>query len=207
MVDLKDFFHTVTTTHLRDLFRLTFCFPPELTALLTNLCAFNGRLPMGAPTSPVLSNFACLFLDYQLEKLAAEANAIYTRYADDITFSFREMPAPSFLEQVRLVILQHGFVVNEKKVKLQNRLEQPEITGLVIGHGTKPTLSKRWLKRLKQEINVYRWLMSEAVRERGLFHAFVFDKFKRSVQGQLEFVGFVLGKNSTEYRKLLAKVG
>jgi len=49
--------------------------------------------------------------------------------------------------------------------------------------------------------------MSEAVRERGLFHAFVFDKFKRSVQGQLEFVGFVLGKNSTAYRKLLAKVG
>lgn len=98
-------------------------------------------------------------------------------------------------------------MVNENKVRLQNRLEQPEITGLVLGRGSKPTLSKGWLKRLKQEIRMYRWLMTEAVRERGLFHAFVFDRFRRSVQGQVSFVGFVLGKDHTEYRKLLLKVG
>ncbi len=205
-VDLKDFFHTVTKTHLKNLFRHLFFFPPDLTAVLTDLCTCHGRLPMGAPTSPVLSNFACLFLDHQLEILSQKHRAVYTRYADDITFSFADAPPADFLENVRAVILHQGFVVNEKKVRLQSRLEQPEITGLVLGKGSKPALSKTWLKHLKQEIRVYRWLMSEAVRERGLFHAFVFDRFKKSVLGQIEFVGFVLGKDHSEFRKLAGKV-
>lgn len=205
-VDLKDFFHTVTTTHLRDLFRNTFCFPPDLSKLLVELCSYQGRLPMGAPTSPALSNLCCLFFDFQLEKLAAQHGAVFTRYADDLTFSFREAPPNGFLEEVRSIVLRHSFVVNENKVRLQNRLEQPEITGLVMGKGTKPLLSKGWLKRLKQEILMYRWLMSEAVRERGLFHAYVFERFRQSVQGQVAFVGFIMGKDHAEYRKLAAKI-
>jgi RNA-directed DNA polymerase len=205
-LDLKDFFHTVTTTHLKDLFRQVFNFPADLSSLLTDLCSYQKRLPMGAPTSPALSNLCCLFFDFQLEQLAAEHQAIFTRYADDLTFSFRAAPPLEFMDQVRIIILRHGFVVNENKLRLQNRLEQPEITGLVMGKGTKPTLSKNWLKRLRQEIKMYRWLMSEAVRERGLFHAFVFDRFRRSVQGQVAFVGFVLGKDHHEYKKLSLKV-
>lgn len=205
-VDLKDFFHTITLTHLRDLFRRVFFFPPDLTAALAGLCTYQGRLPMGAPTSPVLSNFCCLFFDYQLEKLAAEANATYTRYADDLTFSFRHEPPDGFLDAVRVIVLRHGFVVNENKVRLQTRLENPEITGLVLGKNALPVPGQNWLKRLKQEIKIYRWLMSEAVRERGLFHIYVFDRFRQSVLGQVEFVGFVLGKDHREYRKLAGKV-
>ncbi len=205
-IDLKDFFHTVTTSHLKNLFRHLFFFPPELTAVLTSLCTSKGRLPMGAPTSPVLSNLVCLLMDAQMEQIAAQHQATYTRYADDITFSFSKEPPADFLDSVRIVFLRHAFVVNENKVQFRTRAEQPEITGLRLGHSPKPTLSKSWLKRLKQEIQVYQWLMSEAVRERGLFHAFVFDTFRRSVLGQVEFVGFVEGKDSAEFRKLAAKV-
>jgi RNA-directed DNA polymerase len=206
LVDLKDFFHTVTKTHLKNLFRHLFFFPPDLTAVLTDLCTCHGRLPMGAPTSPVLSNFACLGLDHQMEALALAHHAAYTRYADDITFSFTGPPPDDFLDQVRAIVLFQGFVINEKKLRLQSRVEQPEITGLVVGKGPKPLPSKQWLKTLKQEIKVYHWLMSETVRERGLFHAFVFDRFKKSVLGQIEFLGFVLGKGHKEYRKLAGKV-
>jgi RNA-directed DNA polymerase len=205
-VDLKDFFHTVTLTHLRNLFRQVFLFPPDLTNLLCGLCAYQGRLPMGAPTSPVLSNLCCLFFDFQLERLCESSGAIYSRYADDLTFSFLKEPAPAFMPAVQAIILRFGFQVNENKVRLQKRLEQPEITGLVMGKNAKPVPGKQWLKRLKQEIKIYRWLMSESVRERGIFHAFVFDRFKRSVLGQVEFVGFILGKDHGEYRKLAGKV-
>jgi len=205
-LDLKDFFHTVTKTHLKNLFQHLFFFPPELSGLLTALCTSKGRLPMGAPTSPVLSNLVCLLMDAELEQIAALHQAIYTRYADDLTFSFPQAPAANFIEQVRVVLLRHSFVVNENKLQFRARAEQPEITGLVIGHGLKPGLSKPWLKRLKQEIRMYEWLMSEAVRQRGMFHAFVFDSFRRSVLGQVEFVGFVEGKDSGVFRKLAAKV-
>lgn len=205
-IDLKDFFHTVTATHLKNLFRHLFFFPPELTAVLTGLCTSKGRLPMGAPTSPVLSNLVCLLMDAQLEQIAAKHQAIYTRYADDITFSFQQAPPADFMEAVRIALLRQSFVINENKVRLCARAEQPEVTGLRLGQSTKPTLGKSWLKRLKQEIKIYQWLMSEAVRERGLFHAFVFDTFRRSVLGQVEFVGFVEGKDSSMFRKLAAKV-
>lgn len=206
-LDLQDFFHTVTLTHLRDLFRHLFFFPPALTNALTGLTACQGRLPMGAPTSPVLSNLACLLLDYQMNALATQAKAIYTRYADDLTFSFAAPPPPEFLEQVRNVILFQNFKINEAKLRLQTRLEQPEVTGLVIGRGPLPTLSKPWLRRLKEEVRILAWLLSEAVRERGIFHAYVFDRFRQSVRGQVEFVGFVLGKEDRVYRKLVGKVG
>lgn len=161
---------------------------------------------MGAPTSPVLSNLVCLFFDAQLEALAAKHQAIYTRYADDLTFSFAQEPPPDFLTQVTTIILRHGFVLNEQKVKLLQRSDLPEITGLCIGAGARPTLSRAWLKRLKQEIKIYQWLTMEVVRERGLFHAYVFDTFRKSIQGQVEFVGFVEGKDGRLFRKLAGKV-
>ena len=206
-VDLQDFFHTVTLTHLRDLFRQVLFFPPALTNALTGLTALQGRLPMGAPTSPALSNLVCLFLDYQMHALAEQGQAIYTRYADDLSFSFAGPPPPDFVEQVRHIILFQGFQLNETKLRLQPRLEQPEITGLVIGRGPLPTLSKPWLRRLKEEVRNLRWILSEAVRERCLFHAYVFHRFQQSVRGQVEFVGFVLGKEDRMYRKLVGKVG
>lgn len=206
-VDLSNFFHTISTTHLRDLFRQTFCFPPDLVQVLVQLCTYQSRLPMGAPTSPALSNLVCLFFDYQLQYLADRHKATFTRYADDLTFSFSASPPPDFLEEIRALVLKFGFSINEKKLRLQGRLEQPEITGLIVGRGEKPTLSKNWLKRLKQEIKILEWLTSEATRERGLFHAWTFDRFRQSVRGQIEFVGFVAGKNDRIYRKLAARAG
>jgi RNA-directed DNA polymerase len=206
-IDLKDFFHTITTTQVKNLFSTVFGFPPELTKVLAQVCLFQGRLPMGAPTSPVVSNLCAIFFDHELQSIATRHGATYTRYADDLTFSSTELLPGSLLEEVKCSILRYGFVLNEQKLRLQTRMEQPEVTGLIIGRGTRPVLSKAWLKRLRSEIKVYRWLMSEAVRERGLFHAYVFDRFRQSVTGQVSFVGFVMGKDSAEYRKLVAKSG
>jgi RNA-directed DNA polymerase len=205
-IDLKDFFHSITLTHLRNLYRCVFGFPPELTQTLIQLTAFQGRLPMGAPTSPILSNFVCLFLDDQFQQLANALNATYTRYADDITLSFSAEPPAHLMREVQTIVLRHGFSIQPEKLSLRQRCEQPEITGLIIGEGPTPQLSKNWIKRLKEEIRVLRWLMSEAVRERGLFHAYALEKFRQSIQGQVSFVGFVLGKDTRTYRKLAMKV-
>ena len=57
--DLEDFFHYVTADEVLRVFtEKPFEFPTDLANLLTRLTTLNGRLPMGAPTSPVLSNLA-----------------------------------------------------------------------------------------------------------------------------------------------------
>lgn len=205
-LDLHDFFHTVTERHVTELFCYSFGFSPELSVMLAALCCCNGRLPMGAPTSPVVSNFVFYFLDYQFMELAESHEGVYTRYADDLTFSFPRPPADEFTDLVRHALLTRGFTLNEKKFRLQGRLETPEITGLCVGKGPRPVLSKSFLKTLKKEIAVYRWMFDEVVQRRGLFPLWWLEPFRKSLTGQLEFAGFVMGKGDRAWQKLLGKL-
>lgn len=205
-IDLQNYFHTVTHQHVYDLFRNTLGFPEGVAKLITRLSCHKGCLPMGAPSSPVVSNWVFYFLDRLFEGLAHEREGIYTRYADDLTFSFPRPPEDQFLDLLRSNLLKNGFQVNEKKVRLQGRLEQPEITGLCVGKGPRPVLSKSFLKTLKKEIAIYRWLVSEAAQRRGMFHAWLFDQFRKSLVGQVEFAGFVLGKGDRVYQRLVGKL-
>lgn len=54
--------------------------------ILALLCTYQKLLPIGAPTSPVLSNFACLEMDKELAAFCLLKDIDYTRYADDLTF-------------------------------------------------------------------------------------------------------------------------
>src|SRR5262249_44280484 len=103
-MDLKDFFTSTTTRRVRKYFRKT-GWNREAADLLIRLCTHQGGLPQGAPTSPRLSNLVNYRLDARLARLAGrrrlydprtgqrigsrEIGAKYTRYADDLTFSFQ----------------------------------------------------------------------------------------------------------------------
>ena len=56
-IDLEDFFHSITYNHVVEIFLLPpFGFRLPLAEALAGVTTFQGRLPVGAPTSPVLSN-------------------------------------------------------------------------------------------------------------------------------------------------------
>ena len=66
-LDMKSFFHTITEEHVLQ----TFIHPPfelsqEAALCLARICTLHGRLPMGAPTSPVLSNLVFIEADKTL---------------------------------------------------------------------------------------------------------------------------------------------
>ena len=141
-----------------------------------------------------------------MEQLAGHNEARYSRYADDLTFSFQVPPGEAFIEEIRRNLESSGFRINEGKVRFQSRMEQPEITGLCIGKATKPTLSKSYLKMLKKEVAIYRWLLEETVQNRALVPVWFFDQFHKSLSGQVEFAGFVLGRSDRVYKKLAGKL-
>ena len=60
----------------------------EAATTIAQLVCFRGRLPQGAPSSPVITNMICVPLDNALLRLVKKTNCVYTRYADDITFSY-----------------------------------------------------------------------------------------------------------------------
>jgi hypothetical protein len=94
-LDLQDFFPSITENRIKGLLR-SLGINDRVSEIVARLTCYDAFLPQGAPTSPVLSNMICYRLDTELLREAKAARAIYTRYADDITFSAYQPPSPLF---------------------------------------------------------------------------------------------------------------
>ena len=147
-MDLRDFFPTI---HFRRVCGL-FCrigYSSEVASLLAGLCTHRGKLadgyvvwpgvlPQGAPTSPAIANLLCRRLDARLTGLARGLGGNYTRYADDLTFSFKAVPERGigrFSWWVDQVCQQEGFVENTGKRRVLRPQNQQRITGIVVNSG------------------------------------------------------------------------
>lgn len=72
-MDMSDFFPSISQ---KQIFRIFYYYgyTVEVSYMLARLCTYDGYLPQGAPTSPYLSNIACLKLDKRLAGLAKNMN-------------------------------------------------------------------------------------------------------------------------------------
>lgn len=148
--DMKDFFPTITFPRVCGLFK-SLGYSPAAAAILALLCTEAPRkivsyagtiyhvatgsraLPQGACTSPALSNLAARSLDARLSKLCAKLNWVYTRYADDLTFSAQAAEQSGYLlARVRHIAEDEGFAVNEKKTRVQRAGNRQTVTGIVV---------------------------------------------------------------------------
>jgi RNA-directed DNA polymerase len=166
-IDVKDFFPTITFRRVKGLFVKGGL--PESVATLCALLAtesprevvqFRGKTlyvakgaracPQGAPTSPAITNAICLRLDRRLSGLARVLGYGYSRYADDLAFSWRKPPAeaPSpetraessrapapvgtLLRGVATILRAEGFRVHQKKTAVRRAGSSQRITGLVV---------------------------------------------------------------------------
>jgi hypothetical protein len=155
-MDLRDFFGTTTATRVRHYF-LGIGWDKEAAAVLERLCTHAGALPQGAPTSPRLSNLLNYKLDVQLTSLAKRADADYTRYADDLTFSFAHDHRPTIHALVRgakLLLEWSGYTINHrKKVRMRRAYERQEVTGLVVNERVRlPREQRRLLRAARHRV-------------------------------------------------------
>lgn len=137
MLDIKDFFPHICHKQLADkLFHELNLLSSGQISLrecrdIVASCSISTRgLPLGFITSPILSNvymkeFDGIFYG-QLKKLGFE-NPIYTRYADDITVSFKydgHMPLPQAEAQIidlaKSLLSRYGLQLNHRKTRAYN---------------------------------------------------------------------------------------
>lgn len=150
--DLKDFFPTITYWRVVGLFaslgyslgRLRICTDDDSTNIapvLARLCCFTtdpttfgaGYAPQGAPTSPAISNLILRGLDARLAGIALTMDGVYTRYADDLTFSFASDGSVGRLRWwVEEVCRQEGFAVNQDKFRVIRASQRQQVTGIVV---------------------------------------------------------------------------
>lgn len=92
----------------------------------------QGLLPQGAPTSPKLANLVAKRLDKRLAALAQKNQVVYTRYADDLTFSGTMETLKSLKKVIYKIIRTEGFFVNVGKTRFLKRGSKFQVTGLSI---------------------------------------------------------------------------
>ncbi|MFA6102632.1 MAG: reverse transcriptase family protein [Victivallaceae bacterium] len=97
-----------------------------------NICLLNNALPQGAPTSPLLSNLAFLYLDKRLSGLAKKFKASYSRYADDMCFSSNNPQFNAILPQVKYVVENCGYKLKDSKTRVLRRNRSQIVTGVVV---------------------------------------------------------------------------
>lgn len=137
-VDLKDFFPSIHFGRVRGFFlrNMYFQMTDEMATVIAQLACFEGKLPQGAPTSPVISNLICESLDYRISKLSRKYKLLYTRYADDLTFSTNRADflaiSYEFMNSLEKCIERAGFHINHEKTRLSYKNSRQEVTGLVI---------------------------------------------------------------------------
>ena len=147
-IDIKDFFGSINFGRVRGFFikDKRFRLDPKVATILAQIACFKQSLPQGSPCSPVISNLIGNILDAHMVRLAAKTGCVYTRYADDLTFSTNKQHFPKTIaiqsddnshvwlpgpELLRLMN-RSGFSINPKKTRMQYHRSRQEVTGLVV---------------------------------------------------------------------------
>lgn len=156
-IDVVDFFDSTTAGRLDDYFR-RIGWNAEAAAELVRLTTYDAGLPQGAPTSPRLSNLVNFYLDVQLAARAKKRKGHYTRYADDITFSFPK----DYPKRVRGVVLStkrilkmYGYRMHTgSKLRTLRRHQKQAVTGLIVNDKVNlPRKTKRWLRAARHRLS------------------------------------------------------
>ena len=111
-IDLSDFFPSITAAKVFSVFK-GIGYNNTASAILTNLCTLESKLPQGAVCSPALSNLICMRLDRRLFGLCSKRGILYTRYADDMYKLHYHTPKNKHL--ITGVVISHSNDTSELK--------------------------------------------------------------------------------------------
>lgn len=114
-----------------------------------------GHLPQGAPTSPMLANFAVRKLDVDLTKIANSWGLRYSRYADDISLSahnnFDRVKARKVIGEVYGALSRHGLSPNRAKAAVSGPGSRKIVLGLLVD-SDKPHLTREFKANLRMHL-------------------------------------------------------
>ena len=183
--------------------------------IIARMCCNNGHLPQGAPSSPVLSNMICFRLDRLLMSIAKEARCIYTRYADDITFSSRQPPTALFettlppagrfspdlfAPKLRGVFEQNGFTINADKAHYADRHSRRIVTGLKVDELL--NVDRRYVRNIRAALHSIETLgIKDAEKQ---FHEKHGGRFSLAahLQGKISFLTHIKGQSDPVVRSI-----
>ena len=163
--DLENFFPTLDYPRVKGLFK-SLGYSAEVATVLAiltteaatkevlldgeKLYLYQGKryLPQGSPASPMITNLICRKLDKRMVGIAKSLDFIYTRYADDMTFSSNEYTKINkMMFWIKGITKEEGFILHPKKTKIMKKGSRHEVTGVVVNE--KLSINRKELKKFR----------------------------------------------------------
>ena len=220
-IDLKEFFSSIHQARVWKRLQLRpLLFKQPIANVLAGLCSMKEKtedgnirfvLPQGAPTSPIITNMICDNLDRRLAGLAKRFGVVYSRYADDITFSSMHNvyhASGEFRKELRRIVEDQGFTINETKTRLQKLGSRQEVTGIIVSD--KLNVSQKYVRDIRNILYIWRKYGYDIA-----FNKF-FPKYKEAkghvkkgnpdmvnvLDGKLMYLKMVKGEDDSVYKRL-----
>jgi len=194
--DLEDFFHQIKSSQIHQfLSRPMFSFDERTKEILINLVTLDDRLPMGAPSSPSLSNLCLLDLDKHISQYCRWAGITYTRFVDNFTFSHPKDPLDAHFTHLSQYVQEANFAFNLSKTKVYGKKDDKIVTGIVIKE-QQLTLDQSYFEGVKEAISY----LSGAIKVSNYYQQkeIWIEEYKQKINGLLLFGEQVLGDQSEE---------
>lgn len=148
-IGIQDILHHLTKHHIDK-----FDFDKESLVQIARVCCikdphskFGLSLSVGSPASPVLSNSVMYEFDSKISKWSKDNNVVYTRYADDLTFSTNEKGLCFNIKDVINLFLKEieypSLSLNEAKTIYVSKRGRRQITGVVVNNENNLSLGRK----------------------------------------------------------------
>lgn len=227
-LDLKDFFPSITQARVWKRLQVPpFEFEQPVANVIAGICCMKETrtnedgtsedvyiLPQGSPASPIITNIICDRLDRKLSGLAKRFNVVYTRYADDITFSSSHnvyQENSEFMVELHRIIGSQNFKLNCEKTRLQKKGVRQEVTGIVVN--SKLNVAGKYVRDIRNLL--YIWERYGHAQAYAKFYA----RYKSEkghvkhgdpnminvLDGKLQYLKMVKGEGDAVYKRLYSK--
>lgn len=200
-IDLENFFTNISLPKIIEFLIKKFNVSEIEAIKIADILTYKNSLPQGSPSSPVISNFICEKLDFELYKYCRRFNITYTRYADDLSFSFSFDKLPKFqVNNIISIIEQNGFKINKAKYRYYYRNTRQIVTGLVVNE--KVNVKREFYKNLRAIL--YNWSSKgiEVAQNKFIEKHGENKNFILTVAGWINFLGQVQGEKSKNFISL-----
>lgn len=183
-LDLNSFFNSITPAVFWAEWERFFDLPdPSEKRLIERLLFWSPSkklsgslmLSVGAPSSPAVSNFVMHGFDTKLERLSRSKGIVYTRYADDLTFSTRGrgvlMGMPELVADLLVECFGAALTVNRRKTIFSSKAHNRHVTGITLTNEAKLSLGrkrKRYIKHLLHQFTLQQLGPEDVNHLRGL---------------------------------------
>ncbi|WP_045377453.1 retron St85 family RNA-directed DNA polymerase [Vibrio campbellii] len=161
-------------------------------------------LSVGAPSSPNISNFCMSKFDDVVSKFCQDRNIIFTRYADDLTFSTKKrdvlFEVPSLVQHALSEEFGRRLTINHSKTTFSSMAHNRHITGITINNEGNLSIGRDKKRYIKHLVHQFKY---NNLDEQDIYHLKGLLAFAKYIEPS--FLGSLNEKYSFEVMKKIIR--